>query len=827
MRDTADPQRTSPMEDGFDTLGRSSSKTRVNALMARAQATAFAAGDAAAHDYDYLRLLRDARPRLTQYYQEQLAAPIDASYRAFRNKHFNGSKYWHTEYRNRSKLFRPKTRTAVRKADAAAVAALFATKDAVKCTAGDESNPLQQANAKLIQALFNYRTDRTSGMAAIPWFRVCGGAHQDAMITSACVSKQYWKLELRHMGAEPETDAEGTPLRDEETGAPLMRDVYAPFIDRPDCMLFPLENIEIDPAAHWLNPIQSAAVFIAKVPMTIDEVLQMQEHPLHPWHALSAAELRGMASGTDDAARATRASREGTNRLDARYTGRGDFEIVWVYEVFMRVGGRDMTFWAAQDRAYLTDPKPVHEVYPEQGGERPYTFGVVNLESHRLFPMSSVESWQQSQIEINDFANLMLDSAKLAVSPIKKVVRGKQVDLAQLNRLGPNAQFLVEDPSDVTWDKPPDISSSAFAIMERLNNDFDTSSGNFDQSTVQASRFTGETVGGLQLISGSANAVTEFDQRVWIETWVEPTIAQLIKCIQYYESDATVLALCGARAGLLERFGVSRIDDELLSQQVTVTVDAGIGNADPAQKLQKLGGALALVAPLFRDNPALASGALQIDVKAIADEVFSLAGYRDGATRFVHAGQPAPNPLAAAQSNLQALQTQKILADIDKSRKQGSAALIAAMASAARADLGGKRLAAEQADRNALHHLRATELGHAHGLALREAGGADEAQTDIQSPLTPAEAGVQGPGAPDPRTGSPLSSRAFAPVFDGRGGQAEEDENPLAQLIELLRMPRQRQFTVQRGPDGRISGVTEVAANSTSQPEPPRGDLVV
>src|SRR5262249_35840700 len=150
--------------------------------------------------------------------------------------------------------------------------------------------------------------------------------------------------------------------------------------------------------------------------------------------------------------------------------------------------------------------------------------------------------------------NLTLDTAKLAVAPVTKVVRGKNVDLAALTRRGPNAQILVEADGDVTWDKPPDVSTSAFAIMERLNNDFDTAAGLFDQSTVQASRYTGETVGGMQLISGAANAVTEYDLRVWIETWVEPTLAQLVRLIQYYESDEVILALAGRRAQLLERF---------------------------------------------------------------------------------------------------------------------------------------------------------------------------------------------------------------------------------------------------------------------------------
>src|SRR3954466_7790032 len=39
----------------------------------------------------------------------------DRSYRAYRNEHFNGSKYQSEAYKGRSKTFRPKTRAAVRK----------------------------------------------------------------------------------------------------------------------------------------------------------------------------------------------------------------------------------------------------------------------------------------------------------------------------------------------------------------------------------------------------------------------------------------------------------------------------------------------------------------------------------------------------------------------------------------------------------------------------------------------------------------------------------------------------------------------------------------
>src|SRR3979490_1582736 len=134
MQDVA-PDRTSPTEDGFDTLPSEARKLSPGQ-------TTDGARDADAPDY--LKLMRDARQRGQSYYTENLKGPIDSSYRAFRNKHFAGSKYWSTEYRNRSKLFRPKTRSAVRKAGAGAISALFASTDAVKCAAGGRNNPLQK-----------------------------------------------------------------------------------------------------------------------------------------------------------------------------------------------------------------------------------------------------------------------------------------------------------------------------------------------------------------------------------------------------------------------------------------------------------------------------------------------------------------------------------------------------------------------------------------------------------------------------------------------------------------------------------------------------------
>lgn len=654
---------------------------------------------------DYLKVVRACEEKGQKFVQETLRPSWDRSYRAFRNEHFQGSKYFHKDYRNRSKLFRAKTRTAVRKSDAAAVASLFSTTDAVKCTAGNENDPQQVAAASLLHQLLLYRTDRTSGQASMPWFRLCAGAHQQAMLQSACISKQYWLLEMRKIKTE-------TVQQNDGTGQMVDVNVehWTPYIDRPDSQLHPLENIVIDPSASWLNPIQSAGYLIVKHPMSLDEVKVKQNHPQNPWKAVDVSSLRGTKSADKDGA-ATRNSREGgSDRLDQRFTGDTDFEVVWVYEVFIRLNGEDMCFWSAQDRAYLTDPKPVREVYPEQGGERPYTFGITNLEAHRLFPMSPVESWQQSQMEINDFANLTLDQAKLSVAPVTKVVRGKNVDLDALLRRGPQSQVLVENKDDVTWEKEPGPDAGAFAIIDRLNSDFDDQAGQFNSGSVQTNRSLNETVGGLKLISGAADAVQEFDLRVWIETWVEPTLGQILKLEQYYEHDETILALCGDRAQLFPK--VSVIDEALLQQQVLVRVDAGIGNADPAQKLQKLGGAVAMLAPMVETHPDFVSGKLKVNIMSLGDEIFALAGYRDGAKRFIEVGQPQQQgPPPDLEATIQKLMAEAKDKEASAMLKGAQAGKVVAETAAVKTEAVATMAGVHQGREETVHRMRMDKHG--------------------------------------------------------------------------------------------------------------------
>src|ERR1051326_2714411 len=218
-------------------------------------------------EVDYLHLISIAEQQANLYVQQVNRRAWSRSYRAFHNEHFAGSKYGHRAWSNRSKIFRPKTRSAVRKDGAAVAASLFGTVDAISCSAGDEADPGQRAAAALMQELINYRTDRTSGRNAIPWFLVAMGARQDAQIAGICASKQYWRLELRKSHDEELPFAEMSDVRGQRsdargqmsesanltsdirhlssdsdirhlTSTGRTRPVYVPDIDRPDIRLF-------------------------------------------------------------------------------------------------------------------------------------------------------------------------------------------------------------------------------------------------------------------------------------------------------------------------------------------------------------------------------------------------------------------------------------------------------------------------------------------------------------------------------------------------------------------------------------------------------------
>lgn len=600
-----------------------------------------------------LAIMGRAEQLSKDYQSRTIEKPLNRAYKAWQNQHAEGSKYLGTAWRGRSRLFVPKTRSAVRKNLATAAAALFSTEDVVNVTADYEDDDKARATAAVMKADLDYRLTRSSTKSGIPWYQIAMGGCLDGQLTGVTLSKQFWDYEEVPTGEfeealVPLSDEEtGEDILDPETGEPVMVPGEVPKMrvvrDRPMIELHPIENAGLDPAAPWYAPAQLGRWFYMDYPMGLSDVKAMlasagKNGSDKGWLPNVSDDLLSKGRIQDDRSGSRRTREGGSDRYeDAKAPG--DLDIVWIRENFVRIAGVDWHFWSVGRFGYISKVRPVWEGYPEYDGERPYHMGVSQLDTHRVFPMSPVESWQPLQLELNDITNLRQDTLKRAIAPLAVVKRGKNVDMTALSRRGqPEATLLVDDPAqDVVFTATPGPTGAAYTETSVNNAMFDELAGVFSTSSVQSNRQLNETVGGMKLMTGAANAVSEFDLRMWVETWVEPVLRQQMHLIRYWESDARLIAIAGQKARVWKEFGYMPDLNDFESTEVTLRVNAGIGALDPMQKLSKLRLAGEMLMPMF---PQMEAQGIKPKIEVWIEEVMGQAGFKDG-RRFFEFGEPA------------------------------------------------------------------------------------------------------------------------------------------------------------------------------------------
>lgn len=550
----------------------------------------------------------------------------------FNGKHPSGSKYLGDDYRYRSKLFVPKTRTMVRKDEADTAQSLFSNEEVVSITAMDDDNPMQQASAELLKELVQYRLTKT-----IPWFLTVMGARQDADVMGICIGKAYWKYaeKFSHTETRPHLDPmTQMPLMNADTGEVMSTDydVFQKTQDHPWIDLVAPENFRFDPGADWRNPVATSPYLIELIPMYVCDV--RDKIAKGEFLNVSDSSLFAASDLDDDA---TRRARE-----QGRVPGKDHdawkpkpFDICWIRENIIRVQGEDWHYFTLGfGGELLTKPVPLSEVYLH--GVRPYTCGFVIPEAHKTYPSGKAELIRDLQTEANDVRNLRLDNVKLALNPRQFVAAGQGIDPSDIRTFMPGKVVIMGGkmaPKEaVSWDRPPDITASAYEESDRINLDFDELTGDFSHSSIQANsnKEMYETFGNMQLLAGNASKIGEYEMRVFVETFIEPILQQIVKLEQAYETDPIVLALAGKSAALFQRFGMNQITDELLQQELTVKVNVGMGATNPQMKLKNFLTASQAIGQLF--GPAASMGA---NFEEVSKEIFGLCGYKDGARFFV------------------------------------------------------------------------------------------------------------------------------------------------------------------------------------------------
>jgi len=605
----------------------------------------------------WLSLARNAYDSSTDWVDTNLRYQWEKNLSNFNGKHPPGSKYLTSAYDKRSRLFRPKTRTVVRKLEAAMATAFFTNEDMMTVSPANPNDPMQMAGAAVAQAIMQYRLTNT-----IPWFSTMVTALQDAAIYGTVVSHQYWEFQEKDE-TFASVDDEGAEVVDME-GKPVREKVTSTIKDYPVIEVVEPENFRIDPASDWYDPISSSPYVIHLIPMFVQDVMERIDNK--EWKKLSMGELLSTQTQDDDTLRLTREEpRE--DPLEDQFETVDEFKIVWVHKNIIRKDGQDWCFFTAGTQYLLTDPKPLQEMYPWlKDNERPYVMGKLNIEAHRVYPSATIELTEELQAASNDIWNQRFDNIRLAMNKRYHIRRDRNIDLDALFRSVPGGAVEMDDPDqDVRIVETRDVTGSAYQEQDRINMDFDELQGNFSASTVGGARNLNETVGGMELIAGNTNTISEFVLRTFAETWVEPVLKQLLKLEQYYETDEHVTALAGESGGVegedgVIDFGQDEILDELLKQNVLLKVNVGMNATDPVGRAQNLLYGIGSLAQF----PEMEG---KFNVDEVAKEVFAQLGYKDG-SRFLIQSDDADPQIAELQDQISQMQ---MMIETDQVKMQG------------------------------------------------------------------------------------------------------------------------------------------------------------
>ncbi|MCJ8292923.1 MAG: hypothetical protein MJK15_00820 [Colwellia sp.] len=588
----------------------------------------------------------------------------------FNNRHFRRSAYNSRLYKGRSRLFRPLTRASERASSAQAAAALFSNIEIVDIQPENQNDPEQVLAAKIIKGALEYRLKKS-----IKWYLTCMGAWQDTRVYGPCYTYTDWEYEEAEIEVdEIQKNIVGT---DDTKGRTKKVKKTVIVKDRPVIDMIPVENLLLDPACDWRDPIGSSPYVVRLVPMYVTDIEARMEATddktgKPQWKKLS----RGVIlSSQRDVYNTVRQAREGDNRPDKTDSQeQTEFKVMWAHENFVRIGGEEFVYWTLGTEHMLTDVTPLREAYVVN--ERPFTYGFSVIEAHRFSPSSPTDLISNIQIAINDTANLRLDNVRLALNKRYILRRGATVDLEALMRSVPGGGVMTDDPErDIKVVETRDVTGSSYKEQERLESESGDITGSLLGQAVQNNRQITDSVGGMEMLAEGANAISEFDIRTFAETWVKPQLELLIRYIQAYESDEVILNTAyddavkkGGWTQRIDNLDRDSIMNRVMNEKMTVNVNVGLGATSPQRKVATLSKTIEAVGNL----PEMAG---ELDSKEIAKEMFAAAGFQDGA-RFLKKKEDGEEPEitqqdleAAMQQGAEQAVDQTKMADIEMRRE--------------------------------------------------------------------------------------------------------------------------------------------------------------
>jgi hypothetical protein len=418
---------------------------------------------------------------------------------------------------------------------------------------------------------------------------------------------------------------------------------------------------------------------------------------------------------------------------------------VWVHEVVVEVDGEDLIYYTMGTEHLLTRPEPIKARYFH--GQRPWVVGHCIVEAHKVFKSSVCDITNGQQGEINDLANQRLENIKLVLNKRYQVLRNKQVDLRSITRNTAGSVTLVTDHDDIKVISTPDVTRSSYEEQDRLDVAFDDLVGGFSGSSVANNRKLNETVGGMNLLSTSANLVGEYQLRTYTETFIEPFLQLFLEMERHYETDTELLINAMTAAGLKPEDMTSANIQHILDQEVYMTASVGMNNTNPQVQVERFVYGLS---SLSKFRPGLME---RIKDEEIIKELFGKLGYRDGA-RFFDMDKEVGN---GAEAEIQKLTIDKLKAEIEQIKSTSAVKRVEAVLKRVESLYSSMQTAQVSAG--------AAGLAPAADAIARSAGFEDQDAPPIYPPMAGAPAG--------PEAMPPVRENT-SPMFPARPAEADE-----------------------------------------------------
>lgn len=513
--------------------------------------------------------------------------------------HFNSEHSKHSVFarekqranKNVHSIFRPKTRAVIKQQEATLVSALFSTRNMASVKPKSMSDLNQVAHASMAQHML----DTHLGSRNAQWLQTAVGAFQDTKKYGLCIGFVYWDR-FQYEENMYEYDEHHRPIMD-ETGAHVHKKQWLTTKNYPRVDLIRPDDFLFDPLCDSRDPANTSSYLIYKKKMYVDDVLAMMEKTAQlsegfKWIKMDAATIVNNSDTSSIENQSTKQqldyaqSPNRETKTSTKQDAPAGTKTCMVHTNIFKVKGVDYVCWTLSTKKMLTKPVRLVHAFPWlMEGDRPFVVGYSTLETHNNYPQGDIQQVSPLQKETNAIVNLRLDAMAYDVTPRLQMSRQSMIDHGALSASGPGSVIVTNDPTSEI--KPITSNTNlgdTFQEQTLIHEQFNDLAGGVSQQTA-----SGNHNSTTAMLTGSiATTVQDYSIKMFVDTWLSPTLNQILRCIIMNEMDEGLLYDARNEASKTANLAMDGMPLKPDMRYMDVYCDIGMGNTDPIRKVERL-----------------------------------------------------------------------------------------------------------------------------------------------------------------------------------------------------------------------------------------------